>query len=119
MEVECPDNSRISIVSCEEGHVFGRKHLGVAADDSISREQFRLSPVHGVADVAQLHVLGRNGNTRLHLITRSARLRTIDDDRPPIAGMIVEMPVTPDAASGTPSDDRKPLPSTGTQSRLF
>lgn len=74
MEVECPDGSRVRIASCEDGHVFGRKHLGVAADDSISREQFRLSVVQGGADVAQLHVLGRNGNIRLHLITRVASL---------------------------------------------
>ena len=67
MEVECPDGSRTSIVSCDSGHLFGRKHLGAAADDSISREQFSLSLVDGVADVAQLHVLGRNGNARLHL----------------------------------------------------
>ena len=68
MEVECPDGSSTSIVSFDSGYVFGRKHLGAAADDSISREQFRLSLVQGVADVAQLHVLGRNGNARLPLI---------------------------------------------------
>ena len=68
MEVECPDGSRTKVVSCDSGYVFGRKHLGAAADDSISREQFRLTLVEGVADVAQLHVLGRNGNARLHLI---------------------------------------------------
>lgn len=111
MEVECPDGRRIRIASCEDGHVFGRKHLGVAADDSISREQFRLSLVQGVADVAQLHVLGRNGTTRLldHSKCHSLRvthLRKIDN-RSPFAGMIVEMPVVPGAAAGTPSDDAK------------
>lgn len=69
MEVECPDCSRTSIVSFHSGYVFGRKHLGAAADGSVSREQFRLNLVEGVADVAQLHVLGRNGNARLHLIS--------------------------------------------------
>ena len=59
MEIECPDGSRLSL---EDGCVFGRRHLGVAADDSISREQFMLNFVEGVADVAQLSVLGRNGN---------------------------------------------------------
>lgn len=58
MEVECPDGRRILV---EDGCVFGRKHLGVAAEDSISKEQFRLSLVEDVADVAQLHVIGRNG----------------------------------------------------------
>ena len=62
MEVECPDGSRTSIVSFDSGYLFGRKHLGAAADDNISREQFRLNLVEGVADVAQLYVLGRNGN---------------------------------------------------------
>ena len=59
LEVECPDASRVALDgSC----VFGRRHLGAATDDSISREQFRLDPVDGIPDVAQLQVLGRNGN---------------------------------------------------------
>ena len=58
MQVVCPDGAVVQAgISC----VFGRQHLGLAADDSISREQFELSVVEGVEEVMQLKVLGRNG----------------------------------------------------------
>lgn len=59
MEVICPDGT---VVPVGTGCVLGRKHLGVAADDSISREQFRLDIVDEVPDVVQIQVLGKNGN---------------------------------------------------------
>ena len=70
LEVECPDASRVSV---DGRRVFGRRHLGAAADDSISREQFRIDPVDGVPDVAQLHVLGRNGNAQSVITPRALR----------------------------------------------
>ena len=58
MQVVCPDGCVVQVgISC----VFGRQNLGCAADDSISREQFRLDVVEGVEGVMQLQVLGRNG----------------------------------------------------------
>jgi len=59
MQVACPDGTTVLVGT---GCVFGRKHLGAAADDSISREQFKLEPVESVENVVQLQVLGRNGN---------------------------------------------------------
>ena len=59
MEVECPDGTTLPVGL---GCTYGRRNLGAAADDSISREQFRLEPVEGLADVVQLQILGRNGN---------------------------------------------------------
>jgi len=59
MEVECPDGTTLPV---DIGCTYGRRNLGAAADDSISREQFRLEPVDGLADVVQLQILGRNGN---------------------------------------------------------
>ena len=62
MEVECPNGARVAVDAL--GVVFGRRHLGAAAEDGISREQFKLDLVEGVPDVAQLQVLGRNGETQ-------------------------------------------------------
>ncbi len=59
MEVVCPDGKTLSVGL---GRTYGRRNVGAAADDSISREQFRLEPVDGLADVVQLQILGRNGN---------------------------------------------------------
>jgi hypothetical protein len=67
MEVECPDGTTLPVgVGC----TYGRRNLDAAADDSISREQFRLDPVDGLADVVQLQILGRNGD--------ASRLITLD-----------------------------------------
>ncbi|KAL0031162.1 hypothetical protein WJX77_006853 [Trebouxia sp. C0004] len=57
MELECPDGTTLPVGT---GCTYGRWNLGAAADDNISREQFRLDPVDGLADVVQLQVLGRN-----------------------------------------------------------
>ena len=62
MEVECPDGTTLPVGL---GCTYGRRNLGAAADDSISREQFRLEPVEGLADVVQLQILGRNGNPQM------------------------------------------------------
>ena len=59
MQVSCPDGNKVLIGA---GCVLGRRNLGAGADDSISREQFRLDPVEGITDVAHLQVLGKNGN---------------------------------------------------------
>jgi hypothetical protein len=67
MEVECPDGTTLPV---EVGCTYGRRNLDAAADDSISREQFRLDPVDGLADVVQLQILGRNGD--------ASRLITLD-----------------------------------------
>ena len=59
MDVKCPDGTTVPVGT---GCVCGRKHVGAAADDSVSREQFRLDLVEGLPDVVQLKVLGQNGN---------------------------------------------------------
>ncbi len=59
MELECPDGTTLPVGL---GCTYGRRNVGAAADDSISREQFRLEPVDGLANVVQLQILGRNGN---------------------------------------------------------
>ena len=57
LDVVCPNGSVVSVSSTRQ--VFGR--ADVAADNNVSREQFRVTPVDGVDDVLQLCVLGRNG----------------------------------------------------------
>ena len=71
MDVECPNGTTVPMGT---GCVCGRKHVGAAADDTVSREQFRLDLVDGLPDVVQLKVLGRNGKASPVITSEVARL---------------------------------------------
>ena len=59
LDLLCPSGVVVAVDSAPQ--VFGRSHIGSAADNNVSREQFEVAVVDGVDDVLQLRVLGKNG----------------------------------------------------------